>query len=980
MRSRTRSRSSVSSILMPQTFRDSLPTFAFALALAPQGGFRRGQRSAIFSVLAHLSASSTPALTVMPTGTGKTGVIMALPYLLQSARTLIVVPSQLLRSQLADDFRTLRTLTRIGVVPDNATPPRTIEVKKRLTTQAAWQSLRDYDVAVATPLVCSPAIHGVTAPPNDLFDLVIVDEAHHEPATSWNALLEQFSGINRVYLTATPFRRDKRHVDGTLVFAYDVAQAKRDGVYGTINFHPVTPADGQSADIAIADAALDALNADRADGRHSRLLVRAASQRRANELIELYQHRTGRSFAIVHSGLTSRTVAQRIAQLRCGDLDGVVCVNMMGEGFDLPDLRIAALHSPHKSLGVTLQFLGRFARISEDNDAPSAVFAVPDELQAETQELFRADSSWDEVIPALADAQVSQERGRRDFADHTVVAQPPEPDLARLSVRALNPQRHIKVYETDPEAAVDLSPPPELPGRLQSVARWIDDRGHYAIAIIAEVQRKKWSLSDLIASKDYDLLIACRPANSPYLMISSTRRSTAFYEKVAYTWTRGQHQLVLRSHLKRLLRGLTQLQCSNIGMRSRFAGRQTESYRIIAGSSCDRAISTTISKQFAGGHVSCSGIRDGVPETIGFSSSSKVWSPNTGDVSDLITWMNRMAGLLTDARPFRVDGQLNRLTSSEPISVLPAEVFAARWPAEAYTEQVQLRLANGRMLPLCDTDLIPARIAGDRTSVDITAKTEDGVAVLRLDLTSRIPFSHVGGDALVVIEEGDDVPLETYVNNNPIELLTTDLSIVSGREVDRLPDESPQPGAEIRYAVDWSGAQITVEVGDIDDLDNMSVHGCIARHLRNSNADVILYDHGQYELADFVTIRGHEDAVEVELFHCKRSGGASPGLRVDDVYEVCGQAIKCAAITSVTDFRKRFAERAAASPLLRGSMDLASSLLDGSRPVRRVVVIVQPGLSFARMTGKRPEVRNILRASSFFVDANGATLRIACSD
>ena len=40
----------------------------------------------------------------------------------------------------------------------------------------------------------------------------------------------------------------------------------------------------------------------------------------------------------------------------------VVCVDMLGEGFDLPQLKVAAIHDLHKSLAVTLQFIGRFAR------------------------------------------------------------------------------------------------------------------------------------------------------------------------------------------------------------------------------------------------------------------------------------------------------------------------------------------------------------------------------------------------------------------------------------------------------------------------------------------------------------------------------------------------------------------------------------------------------------------------------------------
>ena len=36
---------------------------------------------------------------------------------------------------------------------------------------------------------------------------------------------------------------------------------------------------------------------------------------------------------------------------------------MLGEGFDLPALKVAVVHDPQKSLAVTLQFIGRFTRI-----------------------------------------------------------------------------------------------------------------------------------------------------------------------------------------------------------------------------------------------------------------------------------------------------------------------------------------------------------------------------------------------------------------------------------------------------------------------------------------------------------------------------------------------------------------------------------------------------------------------------------------
>jgi superfamily II DNA or RNA helicase len=98
-------------------------------------------------------------------------------------------------------------------------------------------------------------------------------------------------------------------------------------------------------------------------------MVRTDSQARAKELLETYGKATGLRLRLVMSEHSIGHVKRIIRDLRSGDLDGIVCVNMLGEGFDLPNLKIAAIHTPHKSLAVTLQFIGRFARTSDSRSA-----------------------------------------------------------------------------------------------------------------------------------------------------------------------------------------------------------------------------------------------------------------------------------------------------------------------------------------------------------------------------------------------------------------------------------------------------------------------------------------------------------------------------------------------------------------------------------------------------------------------------------
>ena len=59
---------------------------------------------------------------------------------------------------------------------------------------------------------------------------------------------------------------------------------------------------------------------------------------------------------------------------------------MLGEGFDLPALKVAAIHDPQRSLAVTLQFVGRFARTSSGGSyGPASVFVARSELDVDTK-------------------------------------------------------------------------------------------------------------------------------------------------------------------------------------------------------------------------------------------------------------------------------------------------------------------------------------------------------------------------------------------------------------------------------------------------------------------------------------------------------------------------------------------------------------------------------------------------------------------
>lgn len=73
--------------------------------------------------------------------------------------------------------------------------------------------------------------------PQDYFDTIIIDEAHHALAAGYQTVLEHFCMANVLGVTATPDRGDRRdlwHVFDSLAYEYTLPQAIREGYLSPI--------------------------------------------------------------------------------------------------------------------------------------------------------------------------------------------------------------------------------------------------------------------------------------------------------------------------------------------------------------------------------------------------------------------------------------------------------------------------------------------------------------------------------------------------------------------------------------------------------------------------------------------------------------------------------------------------------------------------------------------------------------------------
>lgn len=966
------------------------------IATGSEKGLRRAQLGAVHAVAAHFTLSETPAVVAMPTGSGKTTVLMLSTYMLLATRALVITPSVLVRNQIAEQFNTLSTLRSVNAIPDGpetVPSPKVKEVPGVIRDETSWEELRQFDVVVGTPNSLSPTVPTVPTPPEDLFDLVLVDEAHHSRAKTWETLLDAFPGARQVHCTATPFRNDKKQLPGTFAYSYPLSKAYEDGVFGEVRFVPVEP-DGADPDAAIAKTVEETLLNDREQGFDHLIMVRTDSRKKANELKAVYEERTSLNLRLIHSGLSPATVKRAVRKLRDGELDGIICVDMLGEGFDLPELKIAAIHAPHRSLAATLQFIGRFARTGAEGTMGVAKFvAVPSEIEVERQKLFDETSTWQEIVTNLSEGKIQEEAEVQERLSEFERSGNSSPDLQDVSLHAFRPLKHFKIYRVFRSSEeIQINAQIDLPTNLGIVERWNDTSSDTTIFVTQERHRPEWTQIDEFQSVEYHLFTVYFDRQSNLLFINGSLRTMAIYEHIARAFTQGEHSNLPLNKVNNVLATLNNLRFSNIGMRRRALHPNADSYRISAGSDTQNAVSVTDGHMYDRGHVSCSGTnRRGDREYIGYSSASKVWSVENVLIPKLVQWAQTLAWRIENFENTVTGSGVDRLSTGTELRELPENIIAADWPQKAYISPPQLCVKSlGIETVLVDLELDVDR-SPPQTNGSVRLILAGEAFRMHIDYTllrtgAKFDPVEYKSEEVVIKSGPKEIPLVEYLREHPPPLFLADFSRVDGGQLFTAPDVVEQFDKQRIETIDWHSENVNIrlELYEEDSTGQaLSIHEYLLRSLDASDAEIVFYDHGPGEMADVITIGETSDKVLISFHHCKKSSQPTPGSRTDDVYEVASQVVKSISWlrgqnTIFTQIKKRMRSRSG-SCFVKGDQDVLNQIAERSQQVSMdyEMVLVQPGISQQKM---KDNVANALAsANNFIIESNCRQLRVWAS-
>ncbi|WP_324041111.1 DEAD/DEAH box helicase [Aeromonas caviae] len=449
---------------------------------------------------------------ILPVGCGKSGSITISPFAFRSRRTLVIAPGVAIAQQLASDFdpSNPNMFYQKCAVLAGAPYPEPVEIRGTTTNRA---DLDEAHVVITNiqQLQGGESNRWLRQLPSDYFDLILVDEGHHGVAESWQALKAQFPEAQIVNFSATPMRADGQLMEGRVIYTYPIFEAIREGYVKRLKAVQLNPRtlryvrreDGQEIEVGLAE--VRRLGEEDADFRRSivtstetlntivdasirelyrlreetgeirlKIIASALNYEHCRQVVEAYVAR-GLRASYVHSRENAPANQRVMQRLESHELDVIVQVRKLGEGFDHPYLSVAAVFSIFSNLSPFVQFVGRIMRVIRQN--------APGHVLNQGVVVFHAGAN---IARRWADFQEFSEADRNYF-DQLLPIEEVDPDHAPAE-RQVEPVPHdLDGVEVRSQSDVHIEEIPLL----------MDDE---ALAALRVLQERGYTASDVTAA------------------------------------------------------------------------------------------------------------------------------------------------------------------------------------------------------------------------------------------------------------------------------------------------------------------------------------------------------------------------------------------------------------------------------------------------------------------------------------------------
>ncbi|MDC8004297.1 DEAD/DEAH box helicase family protein [Aureisphaera galaxeae] len=342
------------------------------------------------------------ALVAMPTGSGKTAIIAALARCTKIKGAILVVSPRVavstqIRNQIGD-----RSDTSISANSKNFFQKIDVDISERKVcdySKPLDHYLKENPKGTPFVLVCTIQKIQVASKHKEEYQklldnvsLVIFDEGHYEPATSWSHTIRAFN-VPRIIFTATPFRNDLKSFDIDWDLSYIASYNKivNKGYIRHIEIFDLGKADSAEAfvmdvidhyKVKIGD---ELSNKNKiiinCDNRYSIMEMAKTLQALKVDFIAIHEaFDSGFVDALKDESLKDRLV-RKVPEDPQRPNAPVVWIHQykLLEGIDDPSFRVLAVYEPLRNTRSLVQQIGRIIRNPERKEERAFVFNYTDE-------------------------------------------------------------------------------------------------------------------------------------------------------------------------------------------------------------------------------------------------------------------------------------------------------------------------------------------------------------------------------------------------------------------------------------------------------------------------------------------------------------------------------------------------------------------------------------------------------------------------
>ena len=690
-------------------------------------------------------------------------------------------------------------------------------------------------------------------------------------------------------------------------------------------------------------------------------------------LIEIYQEiASDLSPVVIHTGhtLSVRKIAKEA--LLSGESKIVVCVDMLGEGFDYPNLKVAALHDIHKTLPITLQFIGRFTRTSGMNLGDATVFAniADSNVQDALTILYSQDSDWNHLIQATYDDVIEREISLQEFLKRFHFD-----EIDAFPISNIYPKFTVSLFRTTKNAELSRLANNFNDGAVHRLA--LNRQDGVAVIVsrldseiewgkITSLQNTNFVCTAFFLDEEHNLLF----------VYSSDKEDPSTFVKAID----GGGTMYKDRSIYRCLYDVNRLLLTNLGLRRTMAGPIR--YRQYIGADVGAGVRSQVKEGSYTAMLFGTGYENASRVTIGCSQKGRIWSRNGGRILDWVEWCKSVGAKLAD-ETINIDEIFEEMLFSDQVYEIPEarSVIGVDWGDFFFSnmlERTDLK-SSEEAISIEDSSLAFREISDDRTQLGFDLEVNSDVYAYTLTLSREKSEGYdvacVSEDDIeVVIGKKSPIAASEFFRLHPPTFWFDDVSCLADGCLLVQSRRDGYGGTPLPHDViedkDWHGVNIQVESQGLGKRSD-SIQRSVINELETSDAVVIFDDDGSGEMADVIAIYEDADHIKFTLYHCKFSSESTPGCRVKDVYEVACQAQKSvkwasSAAEAIEHLERRERRRRQGNGQSRfergGVPDLRrlQTALKSKAPFWEVV-LVQPGLSRQQMIVDATRPQTILR-------------------